>query len=154
MQADNEIVDLATPGIMSSDDLEEFLISNNKFYGRKISIETNRMDMRDALKFISEESGVNIIIDESVNGNVSVKLRNIPWDQALILLLKSKKLGFKRQGSVLRIGKVEDFRAEEREAVEMKEARKARSPFIVKRFFIGYADVKDLEGKIKTYLDA
>ena len=154
LQADNEIVDLATPGIMSSDDLEEFLISNNKFYGRKISIETNRMDMRDALKFISEESGVNIIIDESVNGNVSVKLRNIPWDQALILLLKSKKLGFKRQGSVLRIGKVEDFRAEEREAVEMKEARKARSPFIVKRFFIGYADVKDLEGKIKTYLDA
>lgn len=154
LQADNEIVDLATPGIMSSDDLEEFLISNNKFYGKKISIETNKMDMRDALKFISEESGVNIIIDETVAGNVSMKLRNVPWDQALILLLKSKKLGFKRQGSVLRIGKVEEFKQEEREAIEMKEARRARSPFVVKRFFIGYADVKDLEGKIKTYLDA
>lgn len=154
LQADNEIVDLATPGIMSSDDLEEFLISNNKFYGKKISIETNKMDMRDALKFISEESGVNIIIDETVIGNVSMKLRNVPWDQALILLLKSKKLGFKRQGSVLRIGKIEEFKQEEQEAVEMKEARKARSPFIVKRFFIGYADVKDLEGKIKTYLES
>lgn len=154
LQADNEIVDLATPGIMSSDDLEEFLISNNKFYGRRISIETNEMKLRDALKFLSEESGVNLIIDESVSGNVSMKLRGVPWDQALILLLKSKKLGFKRQGSVLRIGRVEDFRAEEREAIEMKEARKARSPFIVKRFFIGYADVKDLEGKIKSYLDA
>lgn len=154
LQADNEIVDLATPGIMSSDDLEEFLISNNKFYGKKISIETNEMKLRDALKFISEESGVNIIIDESVVGSVSMKLRSVPWDQALILLLKSKKLGFKRQGSVLRIGRVEDFRAEERDAIEMKEARKARSPFIVKRFFIGYAEVKDLEGKIKTYLEA
>lgn len=154
LQADNEIVDLATPGIMSSDDLEEFLISNNKFYGKKISIETNKMDMRDALKFISEESDVNIIIDETVAGNVSMKLRNVPWDQALILLLKSKKLGFKRQGSVLRIGRIAEFREEEREAIEMKEARKARSPFIVKRFFIGYANVKDLEGKIKTYLEA
>ena len=153
-QANDEIVDLATPGIMSSDDLEEFLISNNKFYGKKISIETNRMDMRDALKFISEESGVNIIIDDTVAGNVSMKLRGVPWDQALILLLKSKKLGFKRQGSVLRIGRVEDFKQEEREAVEMKEARKARSPFVIKRFFIGYADVKDLEGKIKIYLEA
>lgn len=154
LQADNEIVDMATPGIMSSDDLEEFLISNNKFYGKKISIETNKMDMRDALKFISEESGVNLIIDETVIGNVSMKLRNVPWDQALILLLKSKKLGFKRQGSVLRIGKIEEFKQEELEAIEMKEARRARSPFLVKRFFIGYADVKDLEGKIKTYLDA
>lgn len=154
LSPNDEIVDLATPGIMSSDDLEEFLISNNRFYGKKISIETNRMDMKDALRFISEESGVNLIIDDSVNGNVSLKLRSVPWDQALILLLKTKRLGFKRQGSVLRIGRIEDFKKEEQEALEIKESRKARSPFVVKRFFIGYADIKDLEAKIKIYLEA
>lgn len=153
-QPSDEIVDLATPGIMSSDDLEQFLISNNKFYGTKISIETGNMDMKDFLSFISEESGVNIIIDESVSGKISLKLRNIPWDQALILVLKSKKLGFKRQGSVLRIGRVEDFMGEEQAAVELKDARKARAPFVVKRFFIGYAEIKDLEAKIKAYLQA
>lgn len=149
-----EVVDLDSPGIMSSDDLEEFLISNNKFYGKKLSIETNKMDVKDAIKFIAEESGVNIIIDESVSGSVALKLKNVPWDQALILLLKSKKLGFKRQGSVLRIGKLDEFKKEELEAIEMKESRKARSPSVVKRFFIGYADISDLEKKITTYLES
>lgn len=150
-----EIVDLASPGIMSSDDLEEFLISNNKFYGKKISIETsNKMDIKEAIKFISEESGVNIIIDESVSGNVSLKLKNIPWDQALILLLKSKKLGFKRQGTVLRIGQIADFKRDEDEAIAMKEARKINQPFVIKRFFIGYADITELEKKIIDYLAA
>ena len=152
-QPAEEIVDLNMAGIMSSDNLEEFLISNNRFYGKKISIETNQMEIKEAIKFIAEESGVNMIIDESVDGKVSLKLKKVPWDQALILLLKSKKLGFKRQGSVLRIGKIEDFKRDELEAVEMKEARRSKAPSIVKRFFIGYADITDLEKKIATYLE-
>ncbi|MEQ1723276.1 MAG: type IV pilus secretin PilQ [Pseudobdellovibrio sp.] len=151
-QPHQEIVDLSTDGIMSSDNLEEFLVSNNKFYGKKISIETNKLDVKQAIKFIAEESGVNMILDESVEGNVSLKLKNVPWDQALILLLKTKKLGFKRQGTVLRIGKIEDFQKDEQEAIELKEARKAKEPLIIKRFFIGYANIEDLEKKIKDYL--
>lgn len=151
-QANSEVVDLKSDGIMSSDNLEEFLISNNKFYGKKISIETNRMDVKEALKFIAEESNVNMIIDDAVDGKVSLKLTAIPWDQALILLLKSKKLGFKRQGTVLRIGKVEDFQADEDQAIAMKEARAAKAPLIIKRFFIGYANIEELEKKISDYL--
>ncbi len=147
-----DIVDLSTEGIMSSDNLEEFLISNNKFYGKKISIETTKLDVKQAVKFIAEESGVNMIIDESVEGNVSIKLKDVPWDQALILLLKTKKLGFRRQGTVLRIGKIEDFQKDEQEAIQLKEARKAKAPLIIKRFFIGYANIEDLEKKIKEYL--
>lgn len=151
-QPNAEIVDLKSDGIMSSDNLEEFLISNNKFYGKKINIETNRMDVKEALKFIAEESNVNMIIDDAVEGKVSLKLTAIPWDQALILLLKSKKLGFKRQGTVLRIGKVEDFQADEEQAIAMKEARAAKAPLIIKRFFIGYANIEELEKKISEYL--
>lgn len=151
-----EIEDLSKDGIMSSDNLEEFLISNNKFYGKKISIETSRMDVKEVLKFLAEESGVNLIIDDGVTGAVSLKLRNVPWDQALILLLKTKKLGFKRQGTILRIAKMADIRKDEEEAIKLKEQRtKAQpSPIIVKRFFIGYADIEQLEKKITQYLNA
>lgn len=151
-QPNAEIVDLSSAGIMSSDNLEEFLISNNKFYGKKISIETNKMDIKEAIKFIAEESSVNMIIDEAVEGRVSLKLKNVPWDQALILLLKTKKLGFKRQGTVLRIGKIEDFQDDEIQAIALKEARKAKEPLIIKRFFIGYANIDDLQKKISDYL--
>jgi len=147
-----EFADLTSEGIMSSDNLEEFLISNNTFYGKKISIETTNMDLDSALKFIAEESGVNMIIDDGIQGKVSLKLKSIPWDQALILILKTKGLGFKRQGSVLRIGKIEDFRRDEEQAVALKADRQVRAPLIIKRFFIGYADIDDIVKKIEEHL--
>lgn len=149
----DEFADLNSDGIMSSDNLEEFLISNNKFYGKKISIETSKMEIKDVLKFLADESGVNMIIDQGVSGSVSLKLRNVPWDQALILLLKSKQLAFKRQGTVLRIASVDQIKKEEEEAIKLKESRTVVNPqVIVKRFFIGYANVDDIKSKIAEYI--
>ena len=146
--------DLTSEGIMNSQSLEEFLMSNNQFYGKKISIETNNLDVKDAIKFIAEESGVNMIMDEGLEGKISLKLRQVPWDQALVLLLKSKKLGYKRQGNVLRIAKIEDIQKEEAEGIRLKEAKSNSDPLVVKRFFIGYADIKDLESKIKEFISS
>lgn len=141
-----------TDGIMSSDNLEEFLISNNRFYGKKISIETNKMNIRDAFRFLADESGVNIIMDDAVAGDVSLKLRDVPWDQAFILILKSKQLGFKRQGNVLRIARIDDIKKDEDAAIAMLEKRKNMAPLIVRRFFIGYANIEELEKKITQFL--
>lgn len=147
-----EIVDLYTDGIMTTDDLEEFLISNNKFYGKRINIETTNMELVDLFKFFSEESGVNIIVDTSVVGTVTMKLRDVPWDQAFILILKKEKLGFKRQGNILRVGKREELAQEEDDALALKRARRVRSPMVIKRFFIGYAKLNELESKISAFL--
>lgn len=144
--------ELAAQGIMSSDDLEEFLTNNNKFYGKTISIETTDMDVRDILKFISEESGVNMIFDDEVAGKSSLKLRKVPWDQALVLLLKSKKLSFRRQGSILRIAKLETLYKEDEDAIKLKEAKSGVAPLIVKNFSINYADIQSLETKIKEFI--
>ncbi|MBC7466881.1 MAG: type IV pilus secretin PilQ [Bdellovibrio sp.] len=144
--------DLTSEGIMNSQTLEDFLASNNKFYGKKISIEAVKLDINDAFKFLAEESGVNMIIDEGVTGDVTVKLRQVPWDQAFVLLLKSKKLGYKRQGNVIRIGAVANLQKEEEDAIKLMESRKSSEPLVVKRFFIGYADIGELEKKIKDFI--
>lgn len=140
-------------GIMNSDDLEEFLTNNNKFYGKPISIETTKMDVRDILKFISEESGVNMIFDDDVGGDSALKLRKVPWDQALVILLKSKKLGYRRQGSILRIAKVDALIKEDEAAVKLKESKAVVEPLIVRNFSINYADIDKLETKIKEYIN-
>ncbi|WP_374032158.1 AMIN domain-containing protein [Bdellovibrio bacteriovorus] len=89
-----EVTDVSTAmednNILPSQNLTEFLAGNTKFYGKKISIETNNMDIRDALNFITEESGVNMVISEDVKGAVSLKLRQVPWDQALVVIMKAK----------------------------------------------------------------
>lgn len=138
--------------ILPSQNLTEFLAGNNKFYGKKISIETNNMDIRDALNFITEESGVNMVISEDVKGAVSLKLRQVPWDQALVVIMKAKKLGYTRQGNVLRIAPQQDLRAEEDDATKMAQARKNIEPLKVRMFPVSYARVEELEKKIKDFL--
>ncbi len=144
--------DAASLGIMNSDSIEDFLANNNKFYGRKISIETTDMDVRDVLKFISEESGINMIFDDNIAGKISLKLRKVPWDQALVTILKSKKLAYRRQGQVLRVGPVEALAKEEEDALRLREAKLKNESLVVKNFSINYADVTALETKIKDFI--
>lgn len=145
-------VDLNDDKILPSQNLADFLAGNTKFYGKKISIEMNSMDVKEALKFITEESGVNLVISDEVKGAVSLKLRQVPWDQALIVLMKARKLGYSRQGSVLRIGPLAEFKQEEDDAAKFATARKNIEPLKVRMFPISYAKVDELEKKIKEFL--
>src|SRR6185437_5472725 len=59
--------------ILGARTLDEFLTGNNKFFGRPISIETNDADIRDVINFIADESGVNIVVSDDVQGKISLK---------------------------------------------------------------------------------
>ncbi len=91
-------------------------------------------------------------MDDGLEGKISLKLKQVPWDQALVLILKAKKLGYLRQGNVLRIAKVADIQNEEVEAIKLLESRRNNEPLVVKRFFISYADIKELEQKIREFI--
>lgn len=138
--------------ILPSASLTEFLVGNTRFYGKKISIETSNMDIRDALNFITDESGVNMVIAEEVRGNISLKLRQVPWDQALVMIMRTKKLGYTRQGNVLRIAPLVDLKTEEEDATKMALARRNVEPLKVRMFPVSYAKVDELEKKIKDFL--
>ncbi len=138
--------------VLTSRTLQEFLTDNSKFYGKRISIETNSMAVRDALRFISEEGGVNMIIADNVTGNVSLKLRDIPWDQAFVIIMKSKDLGYIRQGNVLRIATLADLRREEDATIKLATDRIRIEPLVVKVFPINYAKVEDLATRVKEFL--
>lgn len=138
--------------ILPQKNLSEFLAGNTEFYGKKISVEMANMDIRDALALITEESGVNMVIAEEVRGNVSLKLRQVPWDQALVVLMKAKKLGYTRQGNVLRIAPIQELQAEEDDATKLALSRRTLEPLKVRMYPVSYAKVDDLEKKIKDFL--
>lgn len=144
--------DLSNENLLNTTDMDEFLANNTKFYGKKISIETTDMDVRDVLKFIAEESGVNMLFDDNITGTISLKLRKVPWDQAFVLVLKSKGLSYRRQGTVLRVASAERLVLEERAAIQLKESKTAVEPMIVKNFSINYADITELEKKLIDYI--
>ena len=140
-------------GILGSESLDDFLANNNKYYGRKINFEVNDMDVHDAIKFIAEESGINLIMDSGTGtGKVTMKLRNVPWDQVFVAILKSNQLAYRRQGDVIRIGTQKNLLDEEDSAIQLKRSREDLEPLIVKNFLINYAEVNDLEKKIKDFI--
>lgn len=154
VQATEPTAPTARGGILSYETLDQFLMNNTRYYGKKVNFETYGMDTAEALKFLAEEGGINLILDDPVftMGKVNIKLRDVPWDQAFVLILKSKKLVYKRQGNVIRVATLADIKKDEEDAIAMKEARKKPEPLAVKRFFISYVDLGDVKTKISEYL--
>ncbi|MCC7125257.1 MAG: type IV pilus secretin PilQ [Acidobacteria bacterium] len=77
--------------------------SKPKFTGHPVSLDFQSADLRAVLRTFSEISGLNVVIDPSINGTVDVSLRDVPWDQALDIILKSNKLGYFVDGTIVRI---------------------------------------------------
>lgn len=131
-------------------------LNNGSFTGDKINIEFTDTDIRTIIEMIAERSGVNLIMDDEVEGKTSVRLRNIPWDQALVVTLRSKALGYVKQGNVLRIAKQETL-SKEAQAVSNqikseKEAQLLSGGIKVKYIPVSYANVNDLSAKLKPFL--
>lgn len=138
--------------LLSYDSLEEFISGNMQFSGKKISIETDDMEIKDIFKLISEEGGVNLVLTDDVKGKMSVKLRQVPWDQALIMIMRAKKLSYTKTGSVLRIAPIADIRAEEDDTLKMAESRRKVAPLKVKLIPVSYAKVDELEKQVTKFL--
>jgi type IV pilus assembly protein PilQ len=138
--------------ILSTGSLDEFLSGNTQFYGKKISLEVSKMDIREVFKLIAEESGVNLVLSDDVKGTVSLKLRQVPWDQALVVIMKAQKLGYTRAGSILRVAPIADIKAEESDSQKMIAARNASVPLKVQMIPISYAKIDDLVAQIKPFL--
>ncbi len=140
--------------VLEYDNLEDFLMGEQQFTGKKISLETSGIKVADALNFIAEESGANIVVSQAAldaGGSISVRLRDVPWDQALVVLLKAKKLVYKRLGNTLIITTLEDLKKEEQEAITLKDSRVRQEQIVVKRFFISYSDIDTLKTQIEEY---
>lgn len=139
--------------LITNQNLEEFMAGNKKFYGRKVSCSFDDVKTRDAIEFIMLDSGLNLILDDLQDiGNVNVRIREVPWDQCLVLIMKVKKLGYTRMGNVLRISKLEDIAKEEDEAIKRAEARKKIEPVKVRIFPVSYAQAREMEPQVKNFL--
>ncbi len=148
-----------TPGDFSSSfggvEKSGLSIGGGSFSGEKINLEFVDEEVRTIIEVISELSGVNLIMDKEVEGKTSIKLRDVPWDQALLVLLRSQGLGYVKQGSVLRIAK-QSILSQEAQAVSAqikneKQAKLLSGGIKVKYIPVSYADVKDLASKLKDF---
>ncbi len=109
--------------------LDEFLRGPKKYYGKRINLEVRDALLMDVINFISRTSNINMMVADGVKQiRITARLRNLPWDEIFTLILRSKKLGYLRQGSVLRIDTLQNLAVEQREMDAILRARLQTCP--------------------------
>lgn len=136
--------------VLPAKSFEEFFIGGGKFSGQPISIHLKNVNIRDVLYFISEETGLNMVISDDVTGNISIKLRNVPWDQALVTIMKTKNLGYLREGNVIRIMTMNALKNYQKEIDDMKV--KTVKPMQVRVIPIVYTKANEIINSLKPFL--
>jgi len=123
-----------------------------KYTGEPISVNLKDVDLKDFFRLIHEISGLNVVLDPLVHGNLTIVLDDVPWDQALDIVLKNNDLSRQLDGNVLRIATVETLKkeAENRRAQVEAEALAVDKVSITR--FLSYAHAKDLIMPVKKFL--
>ena len=130
------------------------LVDGKTYTGRRISLDFKDVEIDDVLRLIAEVSDLNIIAGDEVNGKVTIRLVDVPWDQALDVILLTRGLGFVRVGSVLRIAPSNTLKAEEEARLQERRAKEKLEDLVVKLQPVNYADVEDVEKMVKRLLTA
>jgi len=134
-----------------------------KYRGQRISMDFKDADLTNVFRIIAEVSNLNIITADDVKGKVSVRLVNVPWDQALDIVLRSKSLGAAQEGNVLRIAPISSLRKEEQdrfdaqkqvdqsrqEALNRAAEVKATEEAVFDTIPVSYSKASELLAKIK-----
>lgn len=109
-------------------------------------------DIRDFFRTIAELSGLNLIVDDAVTGEVTLILNDVPWDQALDLVLRSNALGYELIGNVLRIAPRSVLLAEAQAEQELERTRALEGPLETRVFVLNYANAEAANAIIETLL--
>ena len=132
------------------------------YTGKRISLEFKNADIRDVIRILSEVSGLNFVVDPDVKGTVTVKLDNVPWDQALDVILRTNKLGKVVEEGIVRIATLKSLAQEGRAQESARKALEKTKPMVLEVIPLNFVEadkVKDLitpllsdEGKV-DYLE-
>ena len=130
------------------------LIQKPKYTGEKMSFDFQNADIHNVLRLIAQVSHLNIVAGDDVRGKITLMLRDVPWDQALDIILESKGLGKEQIGNVLRIAPKAKLNKEMQEKIASKKVTEKLEPRVTEYIPVNYTTAQDLSVKIKPMLSS
>jgi type IV pilus secretin PilQ/predicted competence protein len=123
-----------------------------QYTGEIISLDLKDYDIKDFFRLISEISGLNVVLDPNVSGTVTLKLTDVPWDQALDVVLKNSQLGGQLQGNVLRIATNSTLQAEQTAQKALRDAQDLAAPIVTRTFLLSYTKADTVAATLRGLL--
>jgi type IV pilus assembly protein PilQ len=131
---------------------EEITIEERTYEGQLVSFNFQNIDVRAALSLLFDLPGVNfnMVAGEEVTGNITLRLKNIPWDQALDIILEARGLGMRKVGNVVMVDLKENIDKRKQTELESQKKIKELEPLRTEFIVVNYAKADDLEKLLKT----
>ncbi len=120
------------------------------YQGERLSLNFQDIEVRSVLQLIADFTGLNIVVSDDVTGSLTLRLKNVPWDQALDIIMKTKGLAMRRQGNVLFIDKAENIAAREKRELQDQQAVEELAPLRTEIITLNYADAAEMAKLIKS----
>lgn len=131
---------------------EEEQLNKEKFgyTGERLSLNFQDIEVRAVLQLIADFTEFNLVASDSVNGSVTLRLKNVPWDQAMDIILKTKGLGMRQEGNVIMVAPQEEIATREKLELEAQQQLKELAPLRTEFVQINYAKADELANLIKA----
>jgi type IV pilus assembly protein PilQ len=130
----------------------EVELQPKRFTGRRISLDFQDADISNVLRLIADVSGLNIVLGEEVKGKITLKLQNVPWDQALDIILKTKGLGQLKEGNIIRVDTNSNISKQQDEEAKAKESLIKSEDLSTRIFAVNYSKALSLSTTLKKNL--
>ncbi len=141
-QTDNKLTVSVRP--MSIDDLQKRNADRQAYVGDKLSLNFQDIDVRSVLQLIADFTNLNLVASDTVQGGITLRLQNVPWDQALDLVLKTKGLDKRKIGNVLLVAPADEIAARERQELESQKQIAELAPLRRELLQVNYAKAADI----------
>jgi type IV pilus assembly protein PilQ len=135
---------------LSPEKLEERRRNEPIYTGERISLSFQSVDIRSLLQIIADVAGTNMVVSDSVSGELAMRLQNVPWDQALDIILRTKGLGMRQQGNVMLVAPLGELAAREKEEAEAEKSKITLAPLRSEIIQVNYAKASEIAALIKT----
>ena len=142
-----EVSELAAIAVGASKEIVEFY-QNKEYEGARVTFNFQDIPVRSVLQLIADVSDLNIVVADNVAGNLTLRLTNVPWDQALDIVLDARNLDMRENGNVIWIAPTADIAAREQQLLQALQDRKQLEPLATALISVSYATADDLQALI------
>jgi len=143
-QSDNEFTIEINPAAEEGAEESSLFSETKEYEGQRLTLNFQDIETRAVLQLLAETSGKNIVVSDTVQGNVTLRLRNVPWDQALDIVMTTKGLDMRQNGNVIMVAPAEEIAARETADLEAKLAISELEPLYSEFLQVNYAKATDL----------
>ena len=149
---EGEMFSASQDQVLSSVTMEDYLTNRQSFTGKPINLHFRNIPLQYILYDIADRVGLNMVVDSDVQGSLSLKLRQVPWDRALVMILKTKGLRYMKDGNIIRIMTKSTFKAHQNEVKQIQAENRVMAPLKTEVIPLTYSKAGEMKARVSSHV--